>query len=90
MGNEIWNDDWREELKNNHPAIYERLCDCDNKKNDIEVIAVLMQKYNQNVCSGVVLDRVMEWLTVWNNQSYLKLTLKEYNKIIKKMLTYKS
>lgn len=90
MENEIWNDDWREELKNNHTAIYERLCDCDNKKSDIEVIAVLMQKYNQNVCSSVVLDRVMEWLTVWNNQSYLELTLKEYNKIIKKMLTYKS
>ena len=90
MENEIWNDDWREELKNNYTAIYERLCDCDNKKNDIEVIAVLMQKYNPNVCSDVILDRVMEWLTVWNNQSYLELTLKEYNKIIKKMLTYKS
>ena len=89
MENEIWNDDWREELKNNYPTIYERLCDCDNKKGDIEVIAILMQKYNQNVCSGVVLDRIIEWLTVWNNQS-LKLTLKEYNKIIKKMLTYKS
>ena len=90
MENEIWNDDWREELKNNYPTIYERLCDCDNKKSDIEVIAVLMKKYNQNVCSSEVLDRVMELLTVWNNQSYLELTLKEYNKIIKKMLTYKS
>ena len=89
MENEIWNDDWREELKNNCPTIYERLCDCDNKKSDIEVIAVLMQKYNQNVCSSVVLDRVMVWLNFWNNQS-LKLPLKEYNKIIKKMLTYKS
>ena len=86
----VWNDDWREELKNNYPTIYERLCDCDNEKSDIPVIAVLMQKYNQNVCSGVVLDRVMEWLTVWNNQSCLELTLQEYNKIIKKMLTYKS
>ena len=86
----VWNDDWREELKNNYTAIYERLCDCDNEKSDIEVIAVLMQKYNQNVCSSVVLDRVMEWLTVWNNQSCLELTLKEYAKIIKKMLTYKS
>ena len=85
----VWNDDWREELKNNHTAIYERLCDCDNKKSDIEVIAILMQKYNQNVCSSVVLDRVMVWLNFWNNQS-LKLPLKEYNKIIKKMLTYKS
>ena len=32
MKNEIWNDDWRKELKNNHTAVYERLCDCDNKK----------------------------------------------------------
>ena len=46
MKNENWNDDWREELKNNYPTIYERLCDCDNKKSDIEVIAILMQKYN--------------------------------------------
>ena len=90
MENEIWNDDWREELKNNYTTIYERLCDCDNKKGDIEVIAILMQKYNQNVCSSAVLDRVMVWLNFWNNQSYLELTLKEYNKIIKKMLTYKS
>ena len=90
MESVIWNDDWREELKNNYTAIYERLCDCDNKKGDIDVIAVLMQKYNPNVCSSVVLDRVMIWLTDWNGQLSLELPLKEYNKIIKKMLTYKS
>ena len=66
---EKWNDDWRAELKEKHSDIYERLCDCRNKKSDIIIIAKYIYSYNKsNYGKKDCLDRAITWITDWNNQ----------------------
>ena len=64
-----WNDDWRDELKKNNDNCYTRLCECRNTKNDIEIMAKLMYKYNKNnITAEDCLIRMMEWVGDWNSQ----------------------
>lgn len=83
---EIWNDDWREELKLDMYNIWERLAECRNTKDDILVISKLMFKYNKNKSKEQCLDRTLEWITDWNSQWNLYPDMPgEYNKILNKM-----
>ena len=78
----IWNDDWREELKENNPDAYERLSNAKNIKKDITEIAKLMYKYNLSGTKEDSLDRAIEWITDWNNQANLCLDDEEFKKIL--------
>lgn len=78
-----WNDTWIDELNND---CYIRLCECRNIKKDILYMAKLMFKYNPNKNVETCLDRVIEWVTDWNNQFELfDYVADNYNKIIEKM-----
>ena len=67
--NTVWNDDWRDELKEKNYGCYERLCECRNTKKDIERMAKLMYKYNKDrVTAEDCLIRMMEWVGDWNSQ----------------------
>lgn len=66
---EKWNDNWRNELEEKQPKVYERLCNCINKKTDILVIAKYIYLYNkENYTKQECLERTIQWLTDWNNQ----------------------
>lgn len=81
----MWNDDWRDELKIEDPSMYERLCECRNKKSDLKKLAKLLYKYNINHAKSVCLDRIIEWITDWNNQVELIPDKEEYDKILEYM-----
>ena len=40
----MWNDDWRNELKEKNHKVWERLCECRNTKNDIKIMSRLVKK----------------------------------------------
>ena len=80
-----WNDDWRNELRLTNENCYERLCECNNKKFDIVIIARMMYKYNKDKDVSECLDRTLEWLTDWNSQIELYPTDEEYKKFLSKM-----
>ena len=85
MENEIWNDDWREELRLTNENCYNRLCECRNTKHDILIIAKLMYRYNQDRTKEDCLDRTIEWITDWNNQIEIYPNEEDYQKILLKM-----
>ena len=73
-----WNDNWREELKKNRPSCYDRLCNCNNTKRDLIIIARYIYSYNfKNHTREECLDRAVTWLTSWNNQ--VELIPNNYN-----------
>ncbi len=82
---ENWNDDWREELKRDDYAAWERLADCKNRRSDVKKYAKLIYKYNPNRTKEECLDRSIIWLTDWNNQVHLVPDDDEYKKIIDAM-----
>ena len=78
-----WNDDWRDELRLVNEPCYNRLCECRNKKSDLEIMAQLMQKYNPLISKTDCLNRVLEWVGDWNGQfAITDLTKEEYNNIL--------
>ena len=85
MKNEIWNDDWREELRLTNENCYNRLCEGMNTKHDILIIAKLMYRYNQDRTKEDCLDRTIEWITDWNNQIEIYPNEEDYQKILLKM-----
>ena len=85
MENEIWNDDWREELRLTNENCYNRLCEGRNTKHDILIIAKLMYRYNQDRIKEDCLDRTIEWITDWNNQIEIYPNEEDYQKILLKM-----
>lgn len=80
----VWNDDWRDELKEIDYECYERLCECRNTKKDIEKISKLMYKYNKKRYTAEdCLIRTLEWLGDWNSQFELvDIDKDEYNDIL--------
>lgn len=82
---EKWNDDWRDELKSDDYAAWERLADCRNRRSDIKMYAKLIYKYNSNRTKEECLDRSIIWITDWNNQPGLIPDDDEYKKIIASM-----
>lgn len=67
-----WNDNWRTKLARHCPQVYDRLCNCNNTKNDLIVIARYIYNENFNYFTKEeCLDRAIEWLTDWNNQAEL-------------------
>ena len=81
-----WNDDWREELKKDYEEVWIRLADCRNIRKDIVFIAKMMYKYNPTKSKQDCLDRTLEWITDWNNQSNLYPDYDdEYNNMLKKI-----
>lgn len=82
----MWNDDWRMELEREYEIIFERLAECRNTKHDILVMAKLMYDYNkEHKTAEECLDRMLEWVCIWNNQYGLMMIDEEYNKILKKI-----
>ena len=79
---DTWNNDWRDELKTDDYAAWERLADCRNRRSDIKKYAKLIYKYNPNRTKEDCLDRSIEWITEWNNQPNLIPDDEEYKKII--------
>ena len=78
-----WNDDWRDELRLVNEPCYNRLCECKNKKSDLEIMAQLMCKYNSLIAKTDCLNRVLEWVGDWNGQfAITDLTKEEYNNIL--------
>lgn len=80
-----WNNDWRDELKENNYAIWERLCECRNTEKDILIMAKLNYKYNPSMGKEECLDRIIEWVTDWNNQYNIDFTKQEYDEMLKNM-----
>ena len=81
-----WNNDWRIELSHKDPECYERLCDCVNTKKDIITMARLNYKHNPFKEKEDCLDRILEWVTDWNNQFDLyPNTEKEYNRMLSRI-----
>lgn len=78
-----WNDDWREELETDYESCYIRLCECRNTAKDIVLMAQLMYRYNSGRTKKDCLDRMLDWVTDWNNQPNLYPdTEEEYNKML--------
>lgn len=77
-----WNDDWRDELKENDYNVWERLAECRNNLNDITKICKLMYKYNQGKSKKDCLDRTLEWICDWNNQDNLYPSDEDYVKLL--------
>lgn len=67
----MFNDDWRNELEEFNYDCYERLCECRNTKTDIVTMSRLMCKYNPHKKIEECVERIIEWVTDWNNQYYL-------------------
>ena len=87
---EKWNNDWTNELKIINYDCYERLAECRNNKKDLLIMANLVLKYNSNRGNRNCLDRIIEWVTDWNNQFELFDYLDDnYEKLLKRMeVTY--
>lgn len=77
-----WNNDWRTELKLKNGECYIRLCECRNTKEDILLMAKMNRKYNSGMTKEDCLDRIIEWVTDWNNQYEIDFTRDEYNRML--------
>lgn len=77
-----YNDDWRDELEKDNPKVFERFCAAKNTPADIKVIYKLMYKYNNTKSKEEVLDRVLTWITDWNNQINIYPSDEEYKKLL--------
>ena len=77
-----WNDDWRKGLSKLYPDCYDRLCECRNIKSDIPIIVRFMMWYNKDRKNYEVVNRVIDWLTDWNEQTELIPTQDEYNELL--------
>lgn len=86
----MWNNDWRNELRDRDEACYMRLCDCRNRKADILTIATFMSRYNPNKSAKECLDMAIEWLTDWNDQIEIYPNKTEYETFLEKLLTNKN
>lgn len=84
-----WNDDWRQELEAVNEDCYCRLCECRNTKADMRLMVQLMTKYNAEKNVINIVDRVIEWVTGWNNQIYLIPDNTEYEKLLRTALKVK-
>lgn len=81
-----WNDDWRTELKRDSYEVWERLAECRNTYKDLIIMTKLVCKYNPDILKGDCLDRILEWVTEWNNQWILyPKTLEEYDRLLSKI-----
>lgn len=80
-----WNDEWREELKQDNYEVWERLAECRNNRNDIIIMSKLVVKYNPEKSEQECFDRILEWVTDWNNQISLYPVDDEYNKMLKQI-----
>ncbi|MEE3344797.1 MAG: hypothetical protein VZS44_11935 [Bacilli bacterium] len=81
-----WNDDWRDELKNDDYEIWERLAECRNTRKDMIHMAKLVYKYNPSKSKEECLDRILEWVTDWNSQVGLyPETTEEYNDMLNRI-----
>lgn len=78
----MWNDDWRNELKEKNHKVWERLCECRNTKNDIKIMSRLVKKYNNSIDAVDCLERIMTWVNDWNGQN-IDFTIEEYENILK-------
>lgn len=78
-----WNDDWRDELKADSYEVWKRLAECRNTKKDIVTMSKLVCKYNPNKSKEECLDRILEWVTDWNNQFNLYPDKEEYDKMLR-------
>lgn len=78
----MWNDDWRNELKEKNHEVWERLCECRNTKNDIKIMSRLVKKYNNSIDAVDCLERIMTWVNDWNGQN-IDFTIEEYENILK-------
>lgn len=77
-----WNDDWRGKIPHN---VYERLCECRNRKGDIFIIAKAMSRENPERTKEECLDRTIEWITGSNNQVNLIPEPEEYSRMLDKL-----
>lgn len=82
---EKYNDDWKDELRLDYPEINERLAMGKNKRSDLKVLAKLMYKYNSDKSKENVLDRVITWVSDWNNQVSLIPDDNEYKRLLNAM-----
>lgn len=80
-----WNDDWRDELKQDNYEVWERLAECRNNRNDIIIMSKLVVKYNPEKSKQECFDRILEWVTDWNNQINLYPVDDEYSKMLKQI-----
>ena len=78
----MWNDDWRNELKEKNYKVWERLCECRNTKNDIKIMSRLVKKYNNSIDAVDCLEIIMTWVNDWNGQN-IDFTIEEYENILK-------
>ena len=78
----MWNDDWRNELKEKNYKVWERLCECRNTKNDIKIMSRLVKKYNNSIDAVDCLERIITWVNDWNGQN-IDFTIEEYENILK-------
>jgi len=78
----MWNDDWREELEKDYYDCYIRLCECRNTKKDLKILTKLLYKYNSSKTKEQCLDRIIAWVTDWNNQVNLVPDDDEYKKLL--------
>ena len=78
----MWNDDWRNELKEKNYKVWERLCECRNTKNDIKIMSRLVKKYNNSIDAVDCLERITTWVNDWNGQN-IDFTIEEYENILK-------
>ena len=79
----MWNDDWRDTLKKNRHNVYERLCNGQNTKHDILVMARAMCAVNPNKTAKECLDRMIEWVIDWNGQYMIEISDDDYKKYLK-------
>lgn len=84
-GDDNWNDDWREELMKDTYEVWERLAECRNRIKDIPIMAKLVYKYNPSKTKEQCLDRIITWVTDWNNQFNLIPDDEGYKKLLERM-----
>jgi hypothetical protein len=77
-----WNNDWRKKIDSD---IYLRLCECRNTKHDMLVMAKACQRENPTVAPIDCVIYIMEWVTDWNNQYELELTVEEFDDYVKEV-----
>lgn len=80
-----WDDSWREQMKQFDEDCFVRLCECRNRKADILKIAQYMKEANPSRESEECLERAFEWVTDWNNQYDIDLTVDEYKRYLSKI-----
>lgn len=78
-----WNNDWRDELKEENYDVWERFASCKSTIRDIRIMTKLVMKYNMSRSKKDCLDFILNWVTGLNNQvSLYPADDEDYNKLL--------